>query len=100
MRTRKRTPVLREVEVSFKSPDTLDIELFKAFNVRYYPGERRVLYDRNGTGYPGSPAEVDYERLVRLTTETVESEPVDVSTKEWGAAADYILEKVESILAD
>lgn len=100
MRTKKRTPVLREVEVSFKSPDTLDIELFKAFNVRYYPGERRVLYDRNGTGYPGSPAEVDWDRLVRLTTETVESEPVEASMAEEKAATDYILEKAEYLLAD
>lgn len=100
MKKQPKTFVLDEVEVLFKSPDTLDIELFKAFKVRYYPSERRVLYDRNGTGYPGSPAEVEWERLVRLTTETVEDVPVDASTAEEKAATGYILEKAESILAD
>lgn len=100
MRKQPKTRMIREIEVSFKSPDTLDIERFKAFDVIYRPGEPRILYDRNGTGYPGSPAEVEWKSLVRLTTETVEDVPVEASAAEEHAAIDPIRKKIESLLAD
>ena len=65
------------------------------------PGERRVLYDRNGTGYLRSPAEVEWDRLVRLTVDCECIVPVGASTtEEETEARGYILEKVESILAE
>ena len=42
-----------------------------AVEFNFWPGEKRVMYDRNGDGYPGSPAEIE---IIGATVIYLESE--------------------------
>lgn len=45
--------------------------LYVSIEYKYIPGEERVMYDRDGSGYPGSPAQAE---LIYVKAEKWEDE--------------------------
>ena len=60
---------------------------------RYYEGDPQVMYDGNGEGYPGSPAEFEIIKI------TVSDSDVDIwelfSNKQIDDIAELVIEKIE-----
>jgi hypothetical protein len=59
----------------------------------YYAGDFQILYDNDGTGYPGSPAEFEIVKI------TVSDSDVDIwelfSNKQIDEITELVIEKVE-----
>lgn len=60
---------------------------------RYYEGDPQVMYDSNGEGYPGSPAEFEIVKI------TVVDSDIDIwelfSNKQIDDIADLVIEEIE-----
>ena len=70
--------------------------MFLTIDIGYdaYPGEPMVMYDSNGTGYPGSPPSVE---ILDVVVTSVSGETYDKNRSElidWAADLDRIAGKI------
>ena len=80
----------------YELPNEQYLEIKAELGYEYTPGEKAVMYDRDGSGYPGSPATAE---LCEIKITEISGEDWTIKCPEWPEIlkwwAQYLLKETE-----